>query len=90
MPTTNNNPKQKPISKKWVYGSLAVIALILGLYLDNAAVASEPYPVVDQAEIDNENDDVEIDADDNSKSDDIDIDKDDLSESDDIIEEEED
>lgn len=41
MATEDNNSRKPAISKKWLYGSLAVIALILGLYLDNSAVAAE-------------------------------------------------
>ena len=41
MATEDNNSRKPAISKKWLYGSLTVIALILGLYLDNSAVAAE-------------------------------------------------
>lgn len=41
MATEDNNSRKPAISKKWLYGSLAVIALILGLYLDKSAVAAE-------------------------------------------------
>ncbi len=66
MATTDNHSKTPMISKKWLYGSLAVIALALGLFLDKDAVAAESNPIdnsVEQVKIDNENGDVEIDTD---------------------------
>ena len=39
--TTDNTPKKAVISKKWLYGSLAVAALLIGIFLDNDAVAGQ-------------------------------------------------
>ncbi len=65
MAPTNNNSKRPQLSKKWLYGSLAVIALIIGVVMDKEAVAAESDSAVDtveQVEIDNANDEVEIDT----------------------------
>ena len=65
MTTTKNDSKQPQLSKKWLYGSLAVIALIIGVVMDKEAVAAESDSAVDtveQVKIDNENDEVEIDT----------------------------
>ena len=51
------------ISKKWLYGSLAVVALILGLYLDNSAVAAENNSAINNVatvKIDKQNGDIEL------------------------------
>jgi len=47
MSTTDNESKTPSLSKKWLYGSLAVIALILGIFLDNNAVAGLNSSAVD-------------------------------------------
>ena len=65
MATTDNDAKTPTISKKWLYGSLAVIALALGLFLDKDAVAVEANPIdqsVEQLKVTNE-DSVKIDTD---------------------------
>ncbi len=66
-----NSSKQSPISKKWLYGSLAVIALILGLILDSdARVADDQLSIntVDQAEIVKDDGEVKIDTTVNNES----------------------
>lgn len=67
MTTTNDKDKRAVISKKWLYGSLAVAALLIGLFLDNDAVAGQNNSAPDkfeelafeQATIANEDDVVE-------------------------------
>lgn len=63
MTTTDNNAKRAVISKKWLYGSLAIAALLIGLFLDNDAFAAQDNPApnaVEQVKINNEEGDVEI------------------------------
>ena len=65
MATTDNNSKTPVISKKWLYSSLAIIALVLGLFLDRDVAAAESHPVdnsVEQVEINNEDGNVKIDT----------------------------
>ncbi len=67
MTITNDKDKRAVISKKWLYGSLAVAALLIGLFLDNDAVAGQNNSApdkfeelaVEQATIANEDDVVE-------------------------------
>lgn len=40
MTIEDKNNKSPIISKKWLYGSLAVIALLLGIFLDKEAIAT--------------------------------------------------
>lgn len=65
MNDENNKSKQKVISKKWLYGSLAIIALVLGIILNSDALADAYNPVfnltatataTEQVKVDNEND----------------------------------
>lgn len=56
MTIKNDDPKPQLVSKKWLYISLAVIALILGFFLDNeatAAATNSSLDTVEQVDIDN-------------------------------------
>ena len=62
MSDTDNKIKQPAISKKWLYGSLAVAALLIGLFLDNDAFADQNNSTsnaVEELKIDSEDNDVE-------------------------------
>ncbi len=64
MTSIKNDAKQPIISKKWLYGSLAVIALIIGLVVDKEAIAAEDdstINTVEQVNIDNEDGEIAID-----------------------------
>ena len=65
MSTTDNESKTPAISKKWLYGSLAVIALVLGIFLDSDAAVGDNNSAIDtvkQVSIDNKQGKVNSDA----------------------------
>lgn len=63
---SNTSNEQKPIiSKKWLYGALAVIALALGLFLDGDAIAATSNSVTDTSgavEITKEDGEIDIES----------------------------
>ncbi len=92
MIDTDNKIKQPTISKKWLYGSLAIAALLIGLFLDNDAFAHQNNSAsnaIEEVKIDNEDDNAESDTDmdnDNFESYEDDFIEDDFTE-DDFLEE---
>ena len=88
MTDIGNKVKQPAISKKWLYGSLAIAALLIGLFLDNDAFAAQnnlASNAVEQVKIDKEEGDVEIITDMTLDNDDFESYADDLLE-DDLLE----